>query len=385
MTFAEIIHPISIEDFFENYYEKKPLHIQRNQSNYYHDFIHPSELDIHLQLNQTYSPNVKVVRNGEIVNPVYYSFEQKSVGPFIANPRLLLKEYQNGSTLKYDKLHQTYPPIAKKVSQLENELDVAIRTSVYLTPKNAKGYGLHTDRHDIFALQISGCKIWNLKFSEEILPSTYGTKINIAWDENEIQRIELKAGDLFYCPRGLSHEVFTENETSIHFTLGLQPVYGYDVVKQLGKLAYKELFFKKAIPGPFNLDENYQTNFKNELHKLIDSLSIEELFSLVNTKNELNQLHIEENLFLGEIYQPGNEDVLQVSKNWEMTTNKYACVISKNGSIHNFPINTISVFEKLKNAQQIKISDIETDLPIEHQIKFLSRLIKIKILIKSVG
>jgi ribosomal protein L16 Arg81 hydroxylase len=323
---------------------------------------------------------VKVVRNSEIINPVFYSNEQKSVGPFIANPVLMLKEYQNGSTLKYDKLQLTYPPIARKISRLEKELNVAIRTSVYLSPKNSVGYGLHTDRHDIFALQINGCKIWNVRFAEEILPSNYDAKIEVKWDEKEIQRIEVNAGDLFYCPRGLSHEVFTENQSSIHFTIGLQPIYGYHLIESIGTEAYKNIFFKKAIPGPFSENTNYLDEFKSELHQLIDNLDIEALMEITKKLKEKYKLKVEENTFLSEFYQPGKEDEFYVSKEWNMVVTKYACIIKSKEESFNFPIGTEAFFKKLKTLQKIKISEIESDFTMEQHQKFILRLFKIKLI-----
>lgn len=383
MTFEEIIHPISIQDFFENYYEKKPLHIERNNSSYYHSFINPREIDIHLQLKQTYSPNVKVAKDGKMKSPISFSKELRGVGAYVAKPENLLRDYQNGNTIKYDKLQLTYPPIAQKISNLEKELQLLIRTSLYMTPKNSQGYGLHTDRHDVLALQINGSKTWKLKFADEYLPSTYDNHVAVDWKEEELTTIKLKAGDFFYCPRGLAHKVFTEEESSIHFTIGFKPVYGYEVIANFEKLAYKNDFFKKAIPNPYITEgekEIYKKEFLKELTHLIEKSSYEELLSLARNEMVEDQLKVESNLFLSEIYTPNLEDEFIISKNWTLEKTKFGCVVFLEDQKYNFPIDLYDSLNRLKLENKIQYKDMNLPLSIENNVKLIKRLIKLKII-----
>jgi ribosomal protein L16 Arg81 hydroxylase len=385
MTFEEIIHPISLKEFFEEYYEKKMLHIPRQNSAFYHRFIHPKEIDLHLQLKQTYSPNVKVLKDGKFIPPVLYSSELKGVGAYVAKPMSLLQLYRDGCTLKYDKLHLTYPPIAEKVSKLEKELDINIRTSVYLTPKNSRGAGLHTDSHDVLALQINGSKTWKVKFCDVALPSSYTTILPENW-EKDIETIVLKAGDFFYCPRGLAHEVFTEDQSSIHFTIGFQPIYGYDLVKKLEKLAYKNDFFRKAVPSVVSTDEereDYKKEFMNALQQLLEENVFDKISAIGESSKLESQLNMVEGTFLSEIYTPNREDNFKVAKNWTLEKTNFGCVVTLNLLKFNFPINFYAALTFIRTQKEIQLNEILVDEEEKVFLKFIQRLLTVKILTLS--
>jgi ribosomal protein L16 Arg81 hydroxylase len=385
MTFEEIIHPISLKEFFEEYYEKKMLHIPRQNSAYYHRFIHPNEIDLHLQLKQTYSPNVKVLKDGKFIPPVLYSSELKGVGAYVAQPMSLLQMYRDGCTLKYDKLQLTYPPIAEKVSKLEKELDIKIRTSVYLTPKNSRGAGLHTDSHDVLALQINGSKTWKVKFCEVALPSSYTNILPENWEE-DIETIVLKAGDFFYCPRGLAHEVFTEDQSSIHFTIGFQPVYGYNLVKKLGKIAYKNDFFRKALPSVVSTNEEretYKTEFMIALQQLLEDDVFDEITAIGESSKLESQLKMEKGTFLTEIYTPNQEDKFKVNADWTLVKTNFGCVVTLNSLNYNFPINFFEALTFISTQKEIQFNEISVEAEEKVVTKFVKRLLSIGILVLS--
>ena len=225
MNFAQIIHPISVEEFFNDYYEKKPLHIVRNNPRYYHTFLSLQEIDSYLQLKQTFAPNVKMAKDGKSISPQLFGDIDATIAPYKANPDKILELLKSGHTIKYDLLHRTYPPLAEKISALENELGIKLRSSLYFTPENSQGYGLHVDKHDVLALQLNGTKNWKVSFAKELLPSNYDIDVQVTWNDGEVKTIELQAGDFFYCPRGLAHDVYTTDESSIHFTIGFKPLY----------------------------------------------------------------------------------------------------------------------------------------------------------------
>ncbi|MCX6183291.1 MAG: hypothetical protein NT150_15365 [Bacteroidetes bacterium] len=386
MNFSEVIHPVTVKEFFDDYYEKKPLYIARNNPSYYHTFLSVQEIDAYLQLKQTYAPNVKMAFQGKEVSPLLFCDPAGSVVPFRVNPDKMLDLFKQGYTIKYDKLHQTYPPLAQKVSAIEQEIGIKIRTSLYITPENSQGYGVHTDRHDVLALQINGAKIWKVKSSTEILPSVYQTNIAVNWTEEGVQEICLKAGDFFYCPRGLAHDVFTKDQSSIHYTLGFKPVYGYNLVEKLSALAYKNSFFRSAVPNNFSSvadRDSYQKRWQKELEEIIALMNFDDVDVLGEEATKQSQINFEAGRFIAQIYQPSLSDKFVLcSIPWELTFTKVACRIDILGGKHDFPYLLKEFFENIKSDTLFSTSLDKLNLNDAQKLKLIKRLLKIQLIRK---
>lgn len=384
MNFAQIIHPISIEEFFNDYYEKKPLHIARNDTSYYYSFLSLQEIDSYLQLKQAFSPNVKMAFQGKEVSPFLFCDHDNKVAAFKANPKKMFELFKLGYTIKYDKLHQTYPPLAEKVSALENELGIKIRTSLYLTPENSQGYGVHTDRHDVLALQINGTKIWKVKFSEEILPSVYDGRVLLSNWEDGVQEIQLKAGDFFYCPRGLAHAVYTADESSVHYTLGFQPIYGYKALSVIADIAYENPFFRKALPNNLSSEsvrKNFAIEFKNEFKKLIDSIDFKDLIERNSKLNAQSFLQYKEDQFFSHFYQPNINDTFywRVEIDWKLTFTKVSCRIEVDNQTNDFPFLLKDFLLSKEKKKQFTLVDMSAALNEKQKLKIIKRLLKLGI------
>lgn len=381
MTFAEIIHPITIREFFEEYYEKKMLHIARADAGYYHQFLSPEEIDGYVQLNQTYSPNVKLAYQGKEISPLEFCGEIGSIAPYQVDQKKLLHFFDQGYTIKYDKLHQTYPPLAAKVSNIEQELGIKIRTSLYVTPENTQGYGIHTDRHDVLGLQINGTKMWKVKMAEEKLPSVYKAAVKVKWEEQDgIDVIEVNSGDFFYCPRGLAHDVYTQGSPSTHFTLGLKPVYRYELFNSLSKEAYKKEYFRKAIPNNYTSKkevEVFKDQIKSELLKIVDDLSVDDLLRESKEQSKGEMLNFSEGLFFNRFYEPAPDDRFKIKDHWSFELTKVGVRLVKKTQHYNFPMQTKSVFEKIFKEQYFKWSDLRFEFSSEQNKKIALRLLQI--------
>lgn len=388
MTFLEIIAPISIEEFFNEYYEKKPLHIKRDDPHYYCGLISLNELDLYMQLKGTYASNVKVAYRGEEVSPHKFSKEVTGIETFNAQPDKLYNLYQQGHTLKYDKLHHTYPPLAQKISDIEKEIGMKIRTSVYITPENSQGYGMHTDRHDVLALQLNGTKTWRIAQSSEFLPSHYLAPIDVDWERHDnIETIKLNSGDFFYCPRGLAHDVYTEDSSSTHFTLGLKPVYRYQLLDQLGKKAYAEQFFRYSIPTKFESEasiDQFKKAWKLKFNELIDNVTVDELIQLSTNRLSYEQLNMQLHKFHKEFYEPNNNDEYVVSsQKWQLTSEKIVLKASKDNKTYNLPTIVKSDLDRLLKGGRLSIATFGSQLSTKQRRKLFKRLIKIGFIKKA--
>ena len=101
-----------------------------------------------------------------------------------------------------------------------------MQINAYLSPVAAKGLELHFDFHDVFVLQLDGCKRWRVweplartrqpvrTGPKEPMP-TFGELGEPAMD------LTLRAGDCLYLPRGFPHAAETVDAASSHLTIGV--------------------------------------------------------------------------------------------------------------------------------------------------------------------
>ncbi|XP_078028272.1 ribosomal oxygenase 2 isoform X3 [Epinephelus lanceolatus] len=182
--FESLIQPMGTEQFFREYWEKKPLHLQRSDpstASYYQSLFQLSDLQSLCSNNLEYYRDINVVRciNGK----------------------------------KKDELW-------KIQEKLECFFGALVGSNVYITPQESQGLPPHYDDVEVFILQLEGQKHWRLYSPTVPLAAEYSVE-----SEERIgsptHDIVLKAGDLLYFPRGTIHQAETPAgvDHSTHVTL----------------------------------------------------------------------------------------------------------------------------------------------------------------------
>ena len=130
--------------------------------------------------------------------------------------------YRTGATISLRHLHESMPELAALCRAVEKVFSSHFQTNIYLSPPNAQGFATHFDSHDVFVLQVAGSKIWTLYDTLIELPlHAQGFEKDKHIPGPATRDLTIRAGDLFYCPRGLFHSARSTDEPSLHITLGL--------------------------------------------------------------------------------------------------------------------------------------------------------------------
>jgi len=246
-SFADLLYPTTIEDFYENYYEKKPLHIHRRDVSYYADILSERDMDLFFQNHQIPSSTLRMTRNGEEIASARFS--QAGNGALVDTAKLL-DLYGEGNTIVVNSGDRSIPRLIQYRDRMERELECRLQFNLYVTPQGAQGFAAHYDDHDVFILQVSGRKNWRLFHSPVELPSTrQGHKKGTYELGAPKLTCELFPGDLLYIPRGVLHEAETKGFASIHVTFGLHPTYWFDLVRELATAAQDRPEFRGAVPN----------------------------------------------------------------------------------------------------------------------------------------
>lgn len=288
-TFTNLISPVTVKDFFQNYFEKNFLHVQRDDANYYHNVLNINELDRYFQARNLTHDFLRVTNNGGDYNPDSWTrFEQRSnTDPYrIVVIEKLFSLFNEGATIIINAAQTAIPSLTSFCSSLEHELKTWVQPNIYITPPESQGFVPHFDPHDVFVIQITGRKKWLLYDYPEKLPVSVRSVSDYEYEKKEPDHIvEMQAGDLLYMPRGTVHFAKSYDEAAIHVTVGLMARCWFHLLKDLVEVAQEDVAFRKMLPLGLQSEDD-KTNFIEEFgQKLKELMAKTDIRSLVNNNH----------------------------------------------------------------------------------------------------
>lgn len=243
-----LIHPITIETFFQEYWERKPLVIQRECAEYYRSLLTLDEVDRALTTLDLRYPNVVLKNAAREVPSADYTVHGNSLD--VAKVYQLFAE---GSTVTLAYLDTVIPALTAFCRGLEAEFSHPFQANVYLTPPGSQGAKVHYDTHDVFVLQVTGSKRWTILGTPLELPLR-----NQDFDPAEhapgsaTLELELCAGDAAYIPRGWVHEARSSDNVSMHITMGVLVYTWTDFLLEcVADACLSDVAFRKSLPPGF--------------------------------------------------------------------------------------------------------------------------------------
>jgi len=246
-SIGRMLHPILPEDFFSEYYEKKPCIIARDSPNFYHHLLTLETIDNVLSSQTLRFPKVKLVNSALAEQPKAEAFTTNGTD---IHPARFLRHYTEGCTMVFSSLHERVASLGVFCDHMSKYFSHGFQTNIYLTPPNAQGFNPHYDTHDVFILQVEGSKLWRL----------FDTPIDLPLKSQpfELKRVQpgpvshefvLNAGDMLYIPRGLMHDAETTGELSMHITAGLLGfTYADMLVEAILNMATNHAELRKNLP-----------------------------------------------------------------------------------------------------------------------------------------
>lgn len=285
-SFSDLIQPINIEDFAANYWEKQVLHIQRNNPDFFFSLFSIEDLDKVLEYNRPHGSSLKVVKSNQPMNSTVYENQDGSL-----NLNQLYTAYADGYSILINGIQRFWEPIKMLMESLRNDISHNASANLYLTPENEKAFSPHYDSHDVFALQISGEKHWIL-YDETHLKTPLLNSYQPTFQREQLtgaREITMRAGDILYMPRGVPHEAYTTDKSSMHITVGIQSVQWIDfITKSLLNLSQKHIELRKALPIGFLNSDNENLLSTDEELDFINIL--QQVFQKENIGGSLNIL-----------------------------------------------------------------------------------------------
>jgi lysine-specific demethylase/histidyl-hydroxylase NO66 len=252
-----ILLPLDRSDFLRHYQTREYFHVVRNSAGYYDDILSTTVLDAFLQSERLPSAFINVVKDGIRCPLEKWSRVDPSARgeQSVAIPEKLFDLYAEGATLILNQADRSLPSLNGLCRALTLDLGFRVVSNIYITPRCAVGFSKHVDDHEVLVLQIAGSKRWQLLVRE-----------------GPVVEIDLQPGDLLYLPRDLAHAAEAQEFDSIHVTLGLLPVYAFQLIEEIAALAREDGGFEQPMPPRFADDDakrTFETTFLRQLQDLI--------------------------------------------------------------------------------------------------------------------
>jgi ribosomal protein L16 Arg81 hydroxylase len=280
MDFARLIHPHGVAEFFASYYEARHLVIARNAPGYYDGILSVDLLDRMLSHQYLNPAGLRIVKDGALVPAERWTHSHERMsGPFkaVVQTEKIFAFFHEGSTIVIENADKSISSLTEACRGFEQETHVRVQANIYLTPPSSQGFGRHYDDHDIFVLQVKGAKHWHLYDTGEELPLVSGA---FTREARPLDAFELHAGDLLYLPRGVTHEAFSTDVSTIHVNFALKPPTGVDAIRSLAQFAEQDGFFRRAIPNRLANSEDrqaYAAQFAARLEALLAAHPLEKM------------------------------------------------------------------------------------------------------------
>lgn len=249
-AFAKLIHPVTPEEFFRDYWEKKPLVVHRDDPDYYRDLLSFETVNHALTSLGHQHGEVFMGNHDADVKMADYAYENG----FIDVARLYAM-FAEGSSIALNNLHDRVGSLGNLCRSMEAELSIRFQTNIYFTPPDAQCFPPHYDTHCVFALQCEGQKRWRLYDFPVELPfhtQAFDPKRDPIGELTD--EFVLKAGDFVYCPRGLGHDADTKglDEPSLHITLGvLQKTWADLILEAVAQVTVEDPKLRQGLPIGF--------------------------------------------------------------------------------------------------------------------------------------
>ncbi len=243
-----LINPVTPQEFLDDYWEKRPLVVSRNDPEFYSGLLSLADVDrVITTLDRRY-PDI-ILKNARRDIPA----RDYTVNGDRLDVARVYQLFEEGSTITLAFLDTVLPALTLFCRTLESEFSYPFQTNVYLTPPGAQGAKPHYDTHDVYVLQVAGSKEWTI-YGTPVESPLPGQDFDAAVHElgAPTHKFVLQAGDVAYIPRGVAHDAHSTDTTSLHITTGVLRYTWTDLLLEMvAHAALNDSKLRRALPPGF--------------------------------------------------------------------------------------------------------------------------------------
>jgi ribosomal protein L16 Arg81 hydroxylase len=313
-TFAQLLFPFDVAEFFAHFWGRTPLYIDGASSKF--DSL-PNMQDLPSLLGGRLSGS-RWTKG--YVHSAQASFIDRAgnIRHIPAIPSMWPDLFNAGVSLCFgavDQYSEDLNALTRGIAAT-TRLPGTIVTTCYLTPPFS-GSGMHFDSQNAFFMQVSGKKHWKISASPAWQDAPTNLQLSLLGapktkaflesmgiviaspQETRLQEVTLSPGDTLYLPPGCWHDGYTSDSHSFHYTLTFMPLDSWHLFAAYLRRSY----FGNAL---LRRDLRYTEEAGQGGRKNIIEAAIIELRNTVNkmTPEDLEEFFMEVSSMGGPL--PGN-------------------------------------------------------------------------------
>lgn len=382
-----VLDPVSKDDFFENYWEKKPLLINRERKSYYSELLSSIQIEKMVSTLDPKQNEFDMVNADNGIKRNQFIDDDGRV-----NASSVFKLFDQGATMILQRLHRRHPELARFCAAMEAEFSHPFQTNIYFTPAKAKGFKVHYDTHDVFVMQIEGDKDWSI-YNEAVQLPISGQHFRREEHKKgeETMSFHLHAGDILYIPRGWMHDARSLDTNSLHITVGALTYSWADFITDaIGAVCMSEPALRKALPPGFANNDFDPTEMQNLFAEHLQTIADKSDFSATNKHfkdmfvnsrrplmtDQLKQLGQVDKLTLDSILKPREQLFYQLSQDKDENIEASQCHIQSHGQIISLPAFAYPAIKYCLEAKSYKVKDLPGQLDDDSKLVLMRRLVR---------
>ncbi|MDF1748143.1 MAG: cupin domain-containing protein [Alphaproteobacteria bacterium] len=259
ITLADILAPMTEEEFFKEYYDKKPLHIPGTADKFkgVMDWSILNELLSNGPLWSAKSLGLQIDKQA-VPAALYCESREDRSGTMVMQPiaAKVIDLLHQGASLIANDIDMMSKPLRQIAGAFEGAYNGKAQANLYCSWDSRKAFSSHFDTHDVFALHIEGEKTWRVFETRMPHPIRHARHSNGTYTEaqhmeqrgNLLFDVVLKPGDILYLPRGQYHDALAVSSGTVHIALGLVSLVGLDIMDALKDFAVEDEAFRVNLP-----------------------------------------------------------------------------------------------------------------------------------------
>ena len=378
---ARLVAPTTLETFYAEYWEKKALVIRRGDPRAYASLVTLEDIDRVITTFHLSHPDVMMANATREVTTGDYTFADNSIDIV-----RLYQQFASGSTIVMNQLHRFVNPLGDLVRRVEHDLSARMQTNIYLTPRDAQGFKVHYDSHDVFVLQVHGVKHWKLYATQVPLPFRGQQFGDEPVETGEVvQEFDLEPGDTLYIPRGLMHAASTTSASSMHITMGvLHTSWAEVLIEALARYAQTDDELRAGLP-PGYATRGYdraaaEKRFRAMFRRVAENADFEgalELFAddVATTRAPLLQGQLQQVMHLAEI-SPETRAGARPNLLFRTVSDDRGLTISCGGRDVTIPAHAAETALAALRGESYAVRDLPGDLDDAGKVVLVRRLVR---------
>lgn len=260
MKFADIIAPLGEDEFFAEYHDRQPVHIQAPDPDRFRDVMSWPILTGLLNMTAHWDhQNLGLTLDTKPISPAEYCQATLDTGlenKLQPDPDRVTAWLARGASLVANDIDSLSPGLTATADALEQRLGAKVQANLYCSTHRRQAFDTHFDTHEVFAVHVEGEKVWRVYEGRLDQPIASAAFKNLGPEDHAARRGEvlfeatMRPGDVLYIPRGQYHDALASGDNALHVAFGATHLIGTDVVEMVLASAMEDPAFRANLPLP---------------------------------------------------------------------------------------------------------------------------------------